>query len=315
MKPLNIVFAGTPAFTLPSLDALFASKHRIKAVYTQPDRPKGRGKLVQASAAKDWALSHNIPVYQPLNLKDQSSQDELKSLHPDIIVVIAYGLILPQSVLSIPRLGCMNVHASLLPQYRGAAPIQYALLNGDTTTGISIMKMDPGMDTGPIYSVHSCPILPHMSASDLHDQLAKLAADPLIAVLDQLASNPSLMPIPQNNSIATYAPKIIKQQALIDWSHPAIQIERQIRAFNPWPIAQTNALGQIIRVYRAHVISENVTEEPGTILSLSTQGMLIATGDEILNVTNIQFAGGKVISIAEWLNAHKKNLYPGLVLK
>lgn len=311
---LNIVFAGTPAFTCPALDALAASKHHLSAIYTQPDRPAGRGRRLQASPAKQWAEKHQIPVYQPLNFKNQAAQDELKALKPDILVVIAYGLILPQAVLDIPRLGCINVHASLLPNWRGASPIQSSLLHGDAETGVTIMQLDAGMDTGPMLTRATCKIPPDATASSLHDTLAGLAAAPLLETLDALAENRA-HPMAQNHELATYAPKITKQDAMIDWQKPAIHIERQIRAFNPWPIARTEADEQTLRIHQAHALSQSTDAEPGSIISLNASGMLVATGENILCVKTIQFAGGKALSISDWLNAQKQTLYLGLKLQ
>ncbi|MDF1827955.1 MAG: methionyl-tRNA formyltransferase [Legionellaceae bacterium] len=311
---LNIVFAGTPAFTCPALDALAASRHHLSAIYTQPDRPAGRGRRMQASPAKQWAEAHDIPVYQPLNFKNQAAQDELRALNPDILVVIAYGLILPQAVLDIPRLGCINVHASLLPHWRGASPIQASLLNGDAETGVTIMQLDAGMDTGPMLARATCKIPANATANSLHDSLAQLAAEPLLDTLDALAEKRA-QPMAQNHELATYAPKITKQDAVIAWHKPAIQIERQIRAYNPWPIARTEAGEQTLRIHQARALAQTTDAEPGTVLSLDATGMQVATGENILCVEIIQFAGGKALSIADWLNARKQTLYPGLKLQ
>ncbi|MDF1645568.1 MAG: methionyl-tRNA formyltransferase [Legionellaceae bacterium] len=315
MTALKIVFAGTPAFTCPALNAIAASNHQLLALYTQPDRPKGRGRTIQASAAKIWAEAHDVPVYQPVSLKDKASQDTLKALNPDVLVVIAYGLILPSEVLNIPRFGCINVHASLLPHWRGAAPIQYSLLNGDTTSGVTIMQMDKGMDTGPILKTASCPITANTTASDLHDTLAELATAPLIAVLDTLATQNTITATPQDNTLASYAPKITKLDAIIDWTKPALKIEHQIRAFNPWPIARTEAGEYTLRIHQAKALNQTTNETPGSILEITPEGMFVATGHYILQVQTIQFSGGKVLAISDWLNANKKTLYPGLTLK
>ncbi|MDX2346260.1 MAG: methionyl-tRNA formyltransferase [Legionella sp.] len=314
MTSLNIVFAGTPAFTCPALDAINASNHKLLALYTQPDRPKGRGRSIQASAAKTWAVTHDIPVYQPINFKQQAAIDELKALNPDILVVIAYGLILPPEVLEIPRLGCINVHASLLPYHRGAAPIQYSILNADTTTGVSIMQMDAGMDTGPVFKTASCPISQTTTTGELHDVLAELAARPLLEVLDNLASANPATPSPQNNQLATYAPKITPQDALINWSEPAITIANKIRAFNPFPIARTTAAGDMLKIHKAIALNQSANAAPGSILDINKTGLFVATGDNILQINTIQFAGGKAIAVSDWLNANKKTLNPGLML-
>ncbi len=315
MTALNIVFAGTPEFTCPSLDIIAASSHNLIALYTQPDRPKGRGRAVQASAAKIWAKAHNVPVYQPSTLRDLSAQDTLRTLNPDILVVIAYGLILPPEVLQIPRLGCINVHASLLPHWRGAAPIQYSILNGNTTTGVSIMKMDAGMDTGPVFKTITCPISETTTAATLHDTLAQLATGPLIETLNTLANGTASSPTPQDNQQASYAPKITKQDAIIDWKKPANAIVRQIHAFNPWPIARTEAGEEILRIHTASAVNTHAAEPPGYITDISPEGVCVATGNGYLHIHTLQFAGGKVLSVADWLNANKKTLYPSLILK
>jgi len=314
MTSLNLVFAGTPAFTCPALDALAASKHHLAALYTQPDRPAGRGRRMQASPAKLWAEQHHIPVYQPLNFKTEAAQAELRALAPDVLVVIAYGLILPETVLDIPRLGCINVHASLLPNWRGASPIQSSLLHGDAETGVTIMQLDAGMDTGPMLTRATCTIPPDATAATLHDTLAQLAQAPLLETLDALAEGRA-HPVPQEHERASYAPKITKQDALINWHTPAIHIERQIRAFNPWPIARTEAGEQTLRIHQARALPQSTDAKPGTILSLDPSGMFIATGKNILRIDIIQFAGGKTLSISDWLNGGKQTLYPGLVLQ
>ena len=311
---LNIVFAGTPEFTCTALDALAASKHHLSAIYTQPDRPAGRGRRMKASPVKQWAEEHQIPVYQPLNFKHQEAQDELRALKPDVFVVIAYGLILPQAVLDIPRLGCINVHASLLPNWRGASPIQASLLHGDAETGVTIMQLDAGMDTGPMLTHATCQIPGDATASSLHDTLAQLAPAALLETLNALAENRA-HPIAQNHELATYAPKITKQDAIINWLKPAIDIERQVRAFNPWPIARTEAGEQTLRVHQARALPQSTDAEPGSILSLDASGMLVATGEGVLCVKTIQFAGGKALSVSNWLNARKNTLYPGLKLQ
>jgi methionyl-tRNA formyltransferase len=302
MSDLNIVFAGTPEFGLPCLDALIQSTHHLNAIYTQPDRPAGRGRKLQASAVKEWALAHHIPVYQPLNFKTPESIAELEHLKPDVIVVIAYGLILPPAVLEIPRLGCINVHASLLPRWRGASPIQHAVLSGDTQSGITIMQMDVGMDTGDMLCKVACPISHLDTAGSLHDQLAQISAKPLLAILEELANN-QVRPEVQSNDLATYAGKINKEDAKIHWNNSAIEIDRRIRAFNPWPIAYTT-LGEDMEC----------SQIPGTIISLDKKGMLIATGSKCLLVQKIQFPGAKAISVADWINSGKTQLHVGLVL-
>jgi methionyl-tRNA formyltransferase len=313
MNPLRIVFAGTPAFGVPCLEALAKTEHHLVGIYTQPDRPAGRGQALQASAIKQWALAHHTPILQPVNFKTEESLQELSNLQPDLMVVIAYGLILPEHVLNIPRLGCINVHASLLPAWRGASPIQHAILHGDAVSGVAIMQMDKGMDTGAVYQQVSCPIFPTDNATSLHDRLSTLAIEPLIKTITSLQNGEALA-IPQNNGLATYAPKINKIDALVDWAKPATAIDQQIRAFNPWPIAYTTCNDKILRIYSALPIPEQGNAKPGTILNLDKNGLLVATGKGALLITTIQFPGSKPLQVKEWLHAGKKDLQPQDVL-
>lgn len=312
MSSLNIVFAGTPAFGLPCLDALAQSNHRIQAIYTQPDRPAGRGRKLQASAVKEWALTKEIPVYQPLNFKNQETIDELAALKPDLMIVIAYGLILPKAVLEIPRLGCVNVHASLLPRWRGASPIQHAILYGDAESGVTIMQMDVGMDTGDMLHKVTCSITQQDTANTLHDKLAQISAQPLLATIEALA-NHTAVPEVQKNELATYAGKINKEDACINWQQSAAEIDQKIRAFNPWPIAYTHLNEEVLRIHQAQVVAVEGAQAPGTVVSIDKKGMLVATGKQALLVEKIQLPGGKIISIADWLNSSKSQLQVGLV--
>ncbi|MBA2709041.1 MAG: methionyl-tRNA formyltransferase [Tatlockia sp.] len=311
---MKIVFAGTPEFTLPCLNALVGSSHELLAVYTQPDRPAGRGQKLQFSAVKNWALARDLPIYQPLNFKSEEAIAELKALNPDILVVIAYGLILPDKVLSLPKLGCINVHASLLPRWRGASPIQQAILHGDNKTGITIMQMDTGMDTGDILAEVSCLINTEDTAASLHDRLSQLAAEPLLQTLNELVKGQS-KPKKQDNSQVTYAPKIKKEDAAINWQKPAAEIDQQIRAFNPWPIAYTTINEELLRIHSAHVVNDSSNARAGTILSLDKNGLLAATGKEAIMIKKIQFPGGKAMLVADWLNAGRSQLKVNLVLK
>ncbi|WP_045107600.1 methionyl-tRNA formyltransferase [Legionella hackeliae] len=311
---MKIVFAGTPEFTLPCLDALYQSSHQLIAVYTQPDRPAGRGRKLQPSAVKNWALSKQLPVYQPVNFRSEEAVAELAALEPDVMVVIAYGLILPRKVLAIPRLGCINVHASLLPRWRGASPIQHAILHGDRDTGVTIMQMDAGMDTGDKLAEVRCSISLEDTAGSLHDKLAQLAVEPLLRTLHALALGQT-KPEVQNNNEATYADKINKEDAAINWNKSAFEIHNQIRAYNPWPIAYTVAGEETVRIHQAHILGSTVTAKPGTILSLDKKGMLVATGKDAIMVEKIQFPGSKVMKIADWLNANRSQLHVNLVLQ
>ncbi len=313
MMPLRIVFAGTPAFGLPSLQALHDSKNTIVAIYTQPDRPAGRGRKLQASAIKIWAESHAAPIYQPPHFKDQSTIDELVALKPDVMVVIAYGLILPRSVLAIPSLGCINVHASYLPRWRGASPIQHAILSGDQFTGISIMQMDEGMDTGNVLKRASCDIQQGDTANTLHDRLAELAPKLLLQSLDELALGIA-QPEKQDHTLVTYAPKIKKEDGKINWHQPATLIDQQIRAFNPWPVAYTTVDDAMMRVHEASILAQQTICPPGTILSIDKQGLLVKTGQDAILIKKIQFPGGKIISVADYLNASHLHIHVHMVL-
>lgn len=312
MSGLNIVFAGTPAFGLPCLDALAQSTHRIQAIYTQPDRPAGRGRKLHASAVKEWALARDVPVYQPLNFKNPETIAELATLKPDVLIVIAYGLILPKAVLEIPRLGCVNVHASLLPYWRGASPIQHAILHGDAESGVTIMQMDVGMDTGDMLHKVSCPITATDTATTLHDKLAQISALPLLKTLAELANN-TARPEVQNNDLATYAGKINKEDALINWQQSAAAIDQKIRAFNPWPIAYTLLNEEVLRIHQAQLVVTENMQAPGTVMHIDKKGMLVATGQQGILVEKIQLPGGKVITIADWLNSSKAQVHAGLV--
>jgi methionyl-tRNA formyltransferase len=310
---MRIVFAGTPEFTLPCLNALIKSDHQLIAVYTQPDRPAGRGRRLQASSVKNWAQTHHLPVYQPENFKSAEAVEDLAQLKPDLLVVIAYGLILPTKILTLPRLGCINVHASLLPRWRGASPIQQAILQGDSETGVTIMQMDAGMDTGDCLAMARCPILPEDTASSLHDRLAALAVAPLLQTLEDLACGQT-QPTKQDNSQASYAAKIKKEEARIDWHQSALAINQQIRAFNPWPIAYTMVGEEVLRIHRAQVVPNQSKALAGTILALDKKGLLVATGHEALRIETLQFPGSKAMAVADWLNAKRNQLQINQVL-
>lgn len=302
MTSLKIIFAGTPSFGIPCLNALAQSPHQLQAIYTQPDRPAGRGRHLQASAVKQWAEAHDLPIVQPLNFKTPESMDKLASFSSDVMVVIAYGLILPQSILELPRLGCINVHGSLLPRWRGASPIQQSILHGDKESGITIMQMDAGLDTGAMLQKASCFIEAEETAGQLHDRLAELAVQPLLETLNLLAQGHANFQ-KQKNDKASYAPKITKAQALIDWKKSAEEIHRQIRAFNPWPIAFTCLNDLNIRIYQAKVIQQSTSDTPGTVLDVHKNGILVATGKQSLLIERLQFPGGKILSVMDWLHA------------
>lgn len=305
MKPLNIIFAGTPDFAAQHLQALLASQHRVIAVYTQPDKPAGRGKKLQPSAVKQLALAHNLPIFQPKSLRKDEAQQQLAQLNADVMVVVAYGLILPKAVLAMPRLGCLNVHGSLLPRWRGAAPIQRAIWAGDEQTGVTIMQMDEGLDTGDMLHKVSCEISKDETSASLYQKLATLAPKALIEVLDHLDEG-KYPPQAQQNEFSNYAEKLSKEEAKLDWSLPAVQLERCIRAFNPWPISwlqTTDAQGnnQILKVYQATVLPHQ-NQTVGTVLQANKQGIQIATADGVLNITQLQPAGKKPMAVQDFLN-------------
>lgn len=300
---LSVIFAGTPEFSVPALDALVASRHRVAAVYTQPDRPAGRGQQLATSAVKQCAIRHGLPVEQPATLRDQATVERLQQWHADVMVVVAYGLILPAAVLALPRLGCLNIHASLLPRWRGAAPIHRAILAGDTQTGVTIMRMDAGLDTGPMLLERATPITGSDTSAALHDRLAAMGAEALLTALDGILDG-SIAARPQPGQGVTYAAKIRKDEASIDWSKTAAELDRQVRAFNPWPVAETRCDGQQLRVWEANVADANSTAAPGTVVATGAEGIQVATGSGILNLTRVQLAGRKAVSAAQFLNAH-----------
>ncbi|MDH2999872.1 methionyl-tRNA formyltransferase [Chelonobacter oris] len=308
MKPLKIIFAGTPDFAAQHLQALLNSRHRVIAVYTQPDKPAGRGKKLQQSAVKQLAEQHNLPVYQPKSLRNAEAQQQLTALDADVMVVVAYGLLLPQAVLDAPRFGCLNVHGSLLPRWRGAAPIQRAVWAGDCESGVTIMQMDIGLDTGDMLHKVGCPLSPDETAASLYQKLARIAPPALIEVLDGL-ENKQFTAEKQHEADSSYAAKLSKEEAKLDWNLSATQLERCIRAFNPWPVSyfvttDEKQQPQTIKVYQANVLP-HVAKAAGTILAADKNGLQIATADGVLNLTLLQPAGKKPMSIQDLLNSRR----------
>lgn len=296
---MRIVFAGTPQFAVPALDALATSGHSVVGVYTQPDRPAGRGRQLQPSPVKRRAQALGLPVFQPERLKDAGAQAQLAHLAPDLMVVVAYGLLLPQAILDLPRLGCVNLHASLLPRWRGAAPIQRAILAGDSETGITLMQMEAGLDTGPMLLRRSCLIGLAETAGELHDRLAQLAAEVLADALPDLVAG-RLKLEPQPASGVTYAAKLEKAEAWIDWQQAVATIDRQVRAFNPWPVAQTRLGEEVLRIWRARPAPDVIeTALPGTVVQADRDGVGVATGAGRLWLEQIQFPGGRPLAATE----------------
>ena len=300
---LKVIYAGTPDFAVAGLKALIESEHDVVAVYTQPDRPAGRGRKLTPSPVKKVALEHDIPVYQPLNFKAEEDRQQLIDLDADLMVVAAYGLILPQAILEAPRLGCINIHASLLPRWRGAAPIQRSILAGDKETGITIMQMDIGLDTGDMLSKVSCPITETMTASELHDQLMETGGEALMAIMPAIEAQ-SLQPEKQDESLVTYAEKLQKAEAKIDWQQSADEIARRVRAFNAWPVTQTLYKDQVMRIWQAKALDDQTAETAGKIIDVRKKSFLVATGAGVLEVIEIQMPGKKPMPVAAFLNAH-----------
>jgi methionyl-tRNA formyltransferase len=303
MSSLRVAFAGTPQFAIPALRGLLSSAHRVVGVLTQPDRPAGRGRELRPSPVKLLAQESGLPLSQPASLRTPEARAALAEWAPDLLVVVAYGLILPAPVLALPRLGCLNIHGSLLPRWRGAAPIQRALLAGDTETGVTIMKLDEGLDTGPTLLERRRAIATRDTAGDLHDALAELGAAALLEAIEGLAAG-TLVPRAQPRDGATYAAKIEKSEALIDWSDSAEHLDRQIRAFNPWPVAETHFADETLRVLRAAVADIHTQPAaPGTVLGLADDGLRVACGQGALVLRELQRPGKRPVSARDFANA------------
>ncbi|MCU7648297.1 methionyl-tRNA formyltransferase [Pseudomonas piscis] len=310
-EPLRIVFAGTPEFAAEHLKALLASPYEIVAVYTQPDRPAGRGQKLMPSAVKALAVEHAIPVYQPQTLRNAEAQAELAALKPDLMVVVAYGLILPQAVLDIPRLGCINSHASLLPRWRGAAPIQRAVQAGDAESGVTVMRMEAGLDTGPMLLKVVTPISTEDTGGTLHDRLAAMGPGAVVQAIAGLSAG-TLQGEVQDDSLATYAHKLNKDEARIDWSRPAVELERLVRAFNPWPVCHSTLDGESVKVLAANISTGQGT--PGEVLSASKDGLVVACGAGALSLTRLQLPGGKALAFSDLFNSRREKFASGKVL-
>ena len=303
MQPLRIIFAGTPDFAVPALAALIEAGHQVMLVLTQPDRPSGRGMKLKASPVKELALQHKIEVFQPETLKDVDAQALIDAMKVDVMIVAAYGLIIPTNVLKMPRLGCYNIHASLLPRWRGAAPIQRALLAGDIETGVTIMEVVPALDAGAMVSKGVVPIGERDTAQTLHDEIAKIGAALMISAIEHLTNDGHLLAMPQDESLVTYANKLQKSEASIDWTNSANWISRQVRAFNPFPVAHAMLNGEVCRIWMATFLDEVVTQKPGTILAVSP-AVQIACGEGVLVIEELQSPGGKRLKAKDFVAGH-----------
>ncbi|WP_426415536.1 methionyl-tRNA formyltransferase [Aestuariirhabdus sp. LZHN29] len=307
VSPLRILFAGTPDFAAHHLQVLIDSPHEVVGVYTQPDRPAGRGRKLTPSPVKALALQHQIPVEQPLSLKEEESQTTLAHFQADLMVVVAYGLILPQAVLDTPGYGCINVHASLLPRWRGAAPIQRAIAAGDSHSGVTIMQMDAGLDTGDMLVRVECPILPTDNSSDLHDRLQDIGGPALIEAIAEISAGSS-RPQAQDNQLANYAHKLAKAEAQLNFSLSADILARQVRAFNPWPVSYAPLGGESVRIWEAEAVHIPTSEQPGTIIVSGAEGIEVACGEGVLRLKTLQFPGAKALSVRDQLNSRAEQL-------
>jgi len=305
-RPLRLVFAGTPEFAVPSLHACLASGAQVVAAYTQPDRPAGRGRKLAASPVKQAAVAAGIAVEQPETLRDESVRARLREYAPDLLVVVAYGLILPKAVLALPRLGCWNVHASLLPRWRGAAPIQRAILAGDGETGVDLMQMEAGLDTGPVLLEKRTPIAADDTGGRLHDRLAELGAQALAEGLAQVLGGGMLVATPQAADGVTYAHKLDKAEARLDWNEAAAALARKVRAFDPWPVAEAEIHGERLRIWSATPIGQVADAVPGSLVATHRDAIDVATGDGVLRIHELQREGGRRVAVRDWLNARRE---------
>jgi len=309
---LRIIFAGTSAFAVPALEALITAKYDVIAVYTPPDRPAGRGLKLHPSAIKLVALQHNLPIYQPATLRDEEAQHTLRNLDADLMVVAVYGLLLPKAVLEMPRYGCINIHPSLLPRWRGAAPIPRPIEAGDRETGVTIMQLDEGLDTGDIWMQVHHPIAPDETSQSLYEKLAPVSAALLLETIARIPSGHA-SPTPQNALDATYAQKIDKAEAVVDWSESAMMIARKVRAFNPWPIMHTLWGDKILRIWQAESLPSTAAqnEAPGQVITVADTGIDVMTGEGILRLLRIQLPGGKPIQVADFMHGQGREVLAG----
>lgn len=303
-RSLAVAFAGTPDFAVPALDAIAASRHRLAVIYTQPDRPAGRGRRLTASPVKERALALGLPVEQPATLRAAAAAATLAAHAPDVMVVVAYGLLLPPEILAVPPRGCLNIHASLLPRWRGAAPVARAILAGDAVTGVCVMRMEAGLDTGPVMLRREVPVAPRETAGELQARLAEAGAALIVAALDRLAAGEAEFE-PQDPARATLAPKLAKAEARLDWREPAVVLARKVRALNPWPVAETSIDGAQLRIHEAEVVAGESGDVPGTILRAGADGIVVMTGEQALALRRVQLPGRRVVSAIELANARQ----------
>jgi len=303
-QSLAVAFAGTPDFALPALDAIAASRHRLTVIYTQPDRPAGRGQRLAASPVKERGLALGVPVRQPQSLRDAAAPAVLAAFAPDVMVVVAYGLLLPPAILELPRHGCLNIHASLLPRWRGAAPVARAIMAGDPVTGVCIMRMEAGLDTGPVMLRQEVPIGSRETAGELQARLAEEGARLIVPALDALAEGTAVFES-QDPSHATYAHKLEKSEARLSWREPARVLERRIRALNPWPVAETTLDSAQLRIFEADVVAAQSDSVPGTILHAGADGIVVMTAEQALAIRRLQLPGRRAVPAADFANARR----------
>lgn len=308
-KELRVIFAGTPEFAAKHLEVLIEHKYNVVACYTQPDRPSGRGKKLQPSAVKQIALENNIPVCQPLSLKNEDAQTELESWNADLMIVVAYGLLLPKAALDTPKFGCINVHGSILPKWRGAAPIQRSVLSGDKETGVTIMQMDVGLDTGDMLLIETCPITKEDTSGSIYTKLENIGPDALLKTVEQIAAG-TVSAEKQNDELATYAHKLTKQEAEIDWSESAHIIDQKVRGYQPWPVAYTKIQDNAVKIWQVEIV-ESSSKPAGEIISADKSGIVVAAGSNAIKIIQLQPPGKKAMTAADFLNGRQDWVTPG----